>query len=171
VFAGAVQNAALGGTISVLTGDSFANGAKTASAQYLNNAVVMAAPLIWKGVKIAGTTIAKAMVDEAISQVAADFTTDRDLRAKYLSRDEKLQWSRGGMRKLLTGKAWHWAVAERLQSLYPDEFTYNPSKGPDYTHRATGHQVELTTSNPRTYGDHVVRQPGVPISTYPKRRR
>lgn len=37
-------------------------------------------------------------------------------------------------------------------------------------HRS-GLQVELTTTNRRTYDAHVVRQPGVPISTYPKRRR
>jgi hypothetical protein len=132
VLAGTAQNAALGGTVSKLTGDSFANGAKTGATQYLNNAVVMAAPLIWNSMKIAGTTIAKAMVDEAINQVAADFTTDRELRQQYLSDKEQKQWSRGGMRRALTGKAWHWAVHDKLEQLYGrGEFTYNPSRGPD----------------------------------------
>jgi hypothetical protein len=59
---------------------------------------------------------------------------------------------------------------EMLDRLYLAEFKCNASRGPDYPLRS-GIQLELTTTNRRTYDAHVVRQPGVPISTYPMRHR
>ena len=46
---------------------------------------------------------------------------------------------------MFTGHAVHNATFEKLKELYGKEFTYNPSKGPDFYHKASDTYIELTT--------------------------
>jgi RHS repeat-associated protein len=85
-----------------------------------------------------------------------------NISEEHLS-DDEVESAASGMKRAMIGLAVHRAVAAELAPL---GWRYHPTAKYDFVHISSGVKVELTTRNPATVLEHIMRAPDIPIAGY-----